>query len=473
MNRLWVRLTLAFALVVLAAVGAVAILIRQTAETEFRQYITHSGMMGSGSGIEELIAYYRSQGSWEGVESLLGQGVSIRLPRSLPMPAMGQHPGRSSGQLDVVLADADGRVVYDSAGTAKGKRLKSRERSKALPITQTSDGEVIGYLLLSFSGGKDGLGQLEQRFLDRMQQILVAGGALAVGLGLLMGVLFSRSLTAPLQRLARAVRAVAGGDLDQQIQEEGSAEMVEVAQAFNEMTAALGQSERKRQNMVADAAHELRTPLSVVQGNLQAILDDVYPLDKSEVSKLYDETRLLSRLVDDLRELALADAGQLHLIPRRTKTDPVIQSTVDNLALAAKAQGVTLTNQSPDDLPDVQADPDRVAQVLRNLLINALRHTPPGGSVTVSTTAQHGAVEIAVSDTGEGIAPEDLPHVFDRFWRADPARARGNQWSDSSGLGLCVAQSLVEAQGGQLWADSQPGEGSTFRFTLPVAQPSL
>jgi two-component system OmpR family sensor kinase len=472
-NRLWVRLTLAFALVILVAVGAVAILIRQTAETEFRQYITHSGMMASGSGIEELIAYYQSQGSWDGAESLLGQGVSIRGPGSLPMPAMGQPGGRPGRQLDVVLADADGKIVYDSAGTAEGKRLKSREKSQALPITQTSDGEVIGYLLLSFSDRRERLGQLEQQFLDHMQQILVAGAALAVALGLIMGVLFSRSLTAPLQRLARAARAVADGDLDQQIREEGSAEMVEVAQAFNEMTAALGQSERQRQNMVADTAHELRTPLSVVQGNLRAILDDVYPLDKSEISKLYDETRLLSRLVDDLRELALADAGQLHLILRPTKTAPVIQSTVENLALAAKAQGVALTPQIPDDLPDVQADPDRVAQILRNLLVNALRHTPPGGSVAVLATAQRDVVEIAVSDSGEGIAPENLPHIFDRFWRADPARARGGPWGNSSGLGLSVAQSLVEAQGGRIWATSQPGEGSTFCFTLPLAKPFL
>jgi two-component system OmpR family sensor kinase/two-component system sensor histidine kinase BaeS len=265
---------------------------------------------------------------------------------------------------------------------------------------------------------------------------------------------------------------VAGGDLDQQIQEEGSAEMVEVAQAFNDMTSALAQSERQRQNMVADTAHELRTPLSVVQGNLQAILDDVYPLDKAEITKLYDETRLLGRLVDDLRELALADAGQLHLVLRPTKAAPVIQSTVESLALVANAQGVTLTFQHPGDLPTVQADPDRVDQILRNLLANALRHTPSGGSITVSAIARHNAVEIAVSDTGEGVAPEDLPHIFDRFWRADPARARGGRWNDSSGLGLSVAQSLVEAQGGHIWASSERGLGSTFRFTLPKSDPS-
>jgi two-component system OmpR family sensor kinase/two-component system sensor histidine kinase BaeS len=359
-------------------------------------------------------------------------------------------------------------VVYDSAAKAEGRKLKSGEKSQALPLTLADDGEVNGYLLLSLAGSTDRLGRLEQQFLDGIQRILIAGAALAVGVGLALGVLLSRRLTAPLQRLAAAARAVARGDLDQQVHAEGSEEMIEVAQAFNEMTTALSESERQRQNMVADVAHELRTPLSVVQGNLRAILDDVYELDKAEISRLYDETRLLSRLVDDLRELALADAGQLRLNPRPTDLDRVIQDSIENLALGAESREVSLSALLPDDLPVVQADPDRVSQVLRNLLVNALLYTPAGGSVTVNASSGNGMVEIAVADTGVGIDPEDLPRIFERFWRTDPARAR----MGSTGLGLSIAQSLVEAQGGRIWAESSPGQGSTFRFTLPVVQPA-
>jgi signal transduction histidine kinase len=196
----------------------------------------------------------------------------------------------------------------------------------------------------------------------------------------------------------------------------------------------------------------------------------VYPLEKGEISRVYDETRLLSRLVDDLRELALADAGQLRLCPRSTDVAQLIHSTVENLAPAAEAHEVTLTAQAGDHLPGVQVDSDRVAQVLRNLIINALRYTPPGGSVAVtaqrtgSSSPAGEAVEIAVADTGQGIAPQDLPHIFERFWRADPARAR----SGGTGLGLSIAQSLVQAQGGHIWVESVLGQGSTFRFTLPV-----
>lgn len=466
MNRLWVRLVLAFTLVVLLVVGAVALLIIRTTNTQFRRYITDSGMQGSGSGLQQLVSHYEQQGSWEGVDSLLAQG--IYLDQRQPMPDPNWRPDRRGGPLEAILADANGQIVYDTAGEEIGKKLKPREKSRALPITQ-DDGQVIGYLVLSLGEEPGPLGGLEQRFLDQMQRILTTGAVLAVVAGLAFGVLFSRSLTAPLQRLSAAARAVATGDLEQRVQAEGSAEMVEVAQAFNEMTTALAESERNRQNMVADVAHELRTPLTVLQGNLRAILDDVYPMDREEISRLYDETRLLSRLVDDLRELALADAGQLGLHPHPTDVGRVIQNTIDSLSVAAEAQEVTLSGQFADDLPAVQADSDRVAQVLRNLLINALRHTPPGGSVNVQAAPAGNAVEIAVVDTGEGIAAEHLPHVFERFWRVDPSRSRAG----GCGLGLSVAQSLVEAHGGRIWAESTPGQGSTFRFTLPAAQLAL
>jgi signal transduction histidine kinase len=466
MNRLRIQLTLAFTLVVLVAVGAIAILVFRTTNTQFRQYITNSSMRASGSGLEQLVAYYQTQGSWDGVESLLGQGVSVGVPWGAPVPDTLRRLDQSGGLLDVTLADAAGRVVYDSMGETGGKKLGSGEISQALPVTQDESGDVIGYLLLSYPAGPSRLGQLEQRFLDRMEQILIIGAALAVGVGLIMGVLISRSLTAPLQRLAAAARAVASGDLGQQVHAEGSAEIVEVAQAFNDMTSALGESERQRQNMVADVAHELRSPLAVLQGNLRAILDGIYPSSKGEISRLYDETRLLGRLVEDLRELALADAGQLRLHLRSTDAGRIVESTVECLRAAAESIAVRLGAEVPPDLPPVTADPDRVAQVLRNLLLNALRHTPPGGSITVTAQRSAGMVEIAVSDTGEGMTPDDLRHIFERFWRADPARTRSG---GGTGLGLSVAQSLAKAQGGRIWAESIPGEGSTFRFTLPLA----
>lgn len=473
MDRLWVRLTLAFGLVVVVAVGAIALLINHTMNAEFRRYITHSGMQVSGSGIEQLVRYYQQKGSWTGVENLLTGGVYLTEPLEMGRPMTfpwTQLRGRTRVLLDVLLADAEGRVIYDSTHQAEGRRLRRTEKSTALAITQPDDGSVIGYLLLSLPDPSARLGALEQHFLDRVRNVLFVGAALAMGLVLIVGAFLSRSLTTPLQRLAVAARTVARGHLDQQVEVKGSAEIADVGEAFNEMIAALKEAETQRQNLVADMAHELRTPLSVLQGNLRAILDGVYDLNTTEISRLYDETRLLSRLVDELRELALADAGQLSLNLRPVDIAQVIYDALDTLALAAEAQQIALSAQLPDNLPLVQADPDRIAQVLRNLLVNALRHTATGGSVSVTAMPIGDAVEIAVADTGEGIAPEDLPHVFERFWRADPSRTRTDHLSNGTGLGLPIAQSLVEAHGGRIWAESAPGKGAIFRFTLALAE---
>ena len=487
MNRLWVRLTLAFALVILVTAGVVALMADLTAGRALRYYLSYSDTLPRQVLVERLALFYELQGSWQGVEPLLDQASAA------PGPVMDfmRQPGRQrppDGPLHFVLADASGRVVYDGLEGRPGRRLSRDEQAVAQPIEV--DAQVVGHLVVTVPIRSTVLGPLEEAFVERLRRWLIVGALLAGGLGLLLVLAVSRSLTAPLQRLAEAARAVAGRDFGHRVEVDGSAEIAAVARSFNDMAAALQQSERQRQNMVADLAHELRTPLSVLQGNLRAILDDVYPLDKAEVARLYDETRLLSRLVDDLRDLALADAGQLRLNLGPTDVARVLGDTVESLAPAAELQAVELQARVLPGLPPVQADPDRLAQVLRNLLVNALRHTSTGGHVAVSAAVVDGRVEFSVSDDGMGIAAEDLPHVFDRFWRADPSRSRGPggegshpagagsgeavpwtpaRWGGGSGLGLSIAQSLVEAQGGKIWAESTPGEGSTFTFHLPVA----
>ena len=474
MNRLWVQLTLAFALVILVAVAAIGLLADLTAGQAFRQYLSYGDIARFQNLTDNLSNYYEANGSWDGVEQILSQVRIVPAPAA-PAPGMDRRPGTldwMNDQVTIIFADVDRNVLYDSASGAPDGKLTRTERAAAQEILV--EDQVVGYLVVSRPLQSAILGPLEQAFVVRLRWLLVIGGLLAGVLGVLLGLALSRNLTAPLQRLAVAARAVARRDFSQRVEVEGSAEIAEVAQAFNEMTSALERSEAQRQNMVADVAHELRTPLSVVQGNLRAILDDVFPLDKTEISRLYDETRLLSRLVDDLRELALADAGQLRLNLQTTDAGRVIRTLADNLSIVAEAQEVALEVQVPDELVPVRADPDRLAQVLRNLLVNALHHTGPGGRIVVSARQAGDAIQVSVADTGEGIAPEDLPHVFERLWRADRARSFSRQagaerWARRSGLGLSVAQSLIEAQGGHIWVESELGRGSTFHFTVPLA----
>jgi two-component system OmpR family sensor kinase/two-component system sensor histidine kinase BaeS len=248
------------------------------------------------------------------------------------------------------------------------------------------------------------------------------------------------------------------------VQPSGSREVADVAAAFNQMSASLQQAEQARRNLLADVAHELRTPISVLQGNLRAILDEVYPLSRQEIATLYDQVLLLNRLVTDVRDLAQAEVGQLRINPQPTDVAALAARLASLFSEVGAAQGVTVTTAGPYTLPPVQADPERMQQVLSNLLTNALRHTPAGGTVTVEIAADQAGVVLAVRDTGSGIAPEDLPSVFERYWHNAPGNGH------SSGLGLAIARQLVLAQGGQIGVESNLGRGSRFWVRLPLAE---
>lgn len=457
MNKLWVKLTLAFGAVVAAGLIVVAVMVNRQISAGFIRFYAHSQMVNS-TLPADLADYYGRYRSWEGVEILLGGG------------GQGHGMGMRRGQGGIILADANGRVVAGQTGSTPAQ-LSGAEMTNALPI-QSPEGDTVGYLLnRSSQSGQVMLTASAQAFLELINKALAQAGLVAGGIGLLLGIIIARGVAAPLGRLAAAARRISQGELHQHVSPAGTQEIAEVARAFNEMSAGLAQAETLRRNMVADVAHELRTPLSVLQGNLRAILDDVYPLEKAEIARLYDQTRLLSRLVSDLRELAQADAGQLALVLAPTDLSGLLNDTLTTFQPAAEAATVRLNAQIPAALPPVQADSARLGQVLHNLLGNALKHTPAGGQITLSAGSTAQTVWLAVQDTGEGITAEDLPHLFDRFYRADKARSRGSA-GDGSGLGLAIVRAIVEAHSGQVSVVSQPGQGSTFTIRLPRAQPA-
>jgi signal transduction histidine kinase len=270
---------------------------------------------------------------------------------------------------------------------------------------------------------------------------------------------------APLDDLVDAAGRVEAGDLSARVEERGPREVRTLARAFNAMGARLESDEASRRTLLADITHELRTPLTVIQGNLEGLIDDVYPADEAHLTAILDETRTLGRLIDDLRTLALADRGALDL--RREDIDLAVlaHETVEGVRPAADAAGVAMTVREIDsDLPPVSADPTRIREVLGNLLSNALRHTPRGGSVNVEVDRSGSSlVSVTVRDTGPGIAPDVLPRVFERFVRTPD--------SPGSGLGLAIARDLVEAHGGTIAAESPAGNGTAIRFSLPARPP--
>jgi len=273
-------------------------------------------------------------------------------------------------------------------------------------------------------------------------------------------------MTSPIGVLAKAARRLGYGDLSQRVRLQGEGEVTALAQAFNSMAADLEYAERLRRNMVADVAHELRTPLSNIRGYLEAIDDGMIKPDAAVIRSLNEEAALLSRLVNELQELSLAEAGELKLVYQTENITDLVKQAVAPWQPQLTAGEICLLLELPDNLPLVNIDWQRVNQVLHNILENAVAHTPKGGTINVAARVRGKWVEVSVSDTGEGIPAEDLPHIFERFYRVDKSRARA---TGGSGLGLTIAKRLIEAHGGTISVQSKVGEGSRFSFTLPVA----
>ena len=284
---------------------------------------------------------------------------------------------------------------------------------------------------------------------------------IAIATGLFLVALFAvamRRVALPLGDIVEAANRVADGDYSTRITEDGPPSLRTVGHAFNTMAARLESQERQRRHLMADIAHELRTPLSVIQGRLEGVLDGVYPRDDTTLSQVIEETRLLARLVEDLRTLAVAESGTLALQKEPTDVAILIQDVVSSFS--GEDRNASVRVDAPGDLPLIIVDPLRIREVLANLLSNALRHTPPGGVVSISAQAPDGPIVVTVADTGAGIAPEDLPKIFDRFYKGTTSRG--------SGLGLTIARNLVVAHGGEVAASSRQGEGTVITVTLPT-----
>lgn len=303
--------------------------------------------------------------------------------------------------------------------------------------------------------------------------VWLAGCSLMLILPLLMGLTAAasfRSIANPLAHVMAAADAVAEGDLSVRVPESGPGEMRRLGSAFNRMISELERADRQRRNLTADVAHELRTPVHILQGNLEGLLDGVYQASPEQINLMLDETRRLRRLVEDLHTLSLVEAGQLPLEHAPVDIGELLADAATGFSAQAQAGGLALKADADESQSPliVTGDAGRLDQVLGNLITNALRHTPPGGAIYLQADRTAGGVRIRVNDTGEGIPAEDLPFIFDRFWRGDRARSRSRA-EPGAGLGLAIARQLIQAHGGQISAASQPGQVTTFTIELPEA----
>ncbi len=375
----------------------------------------------------------------------------------------------------IVVYDAKGQVVADShnapAGGMPGRagrgRPAFRTEAKRFPVHYDEE-EVGAFTVVSMTLADPQppivVDPTAAEISAVVSRSLVWAGVGAATLGTLLVWLLSRRTLAPLQNLGAAARRLGRGDLALRADTSGPSEVRELAHSFNLMAADLEEAELYRRNLTADVAHELRTPLSNIQGYLEAIRDGLVQPTAETIDTIHAQALHLSRLVEDLRLLAQVESGDLQLRLTRVRLNEMLQSSLEAVRPRADAKDLALELQVDRSLPEVEIDATRILQVVGNLLENAITHTPRGGIVSVSARVVDDRVEIRVSDTGPGILPEELPRVFDRFYRADPSRARS---TGGSGLGLTIARRLVEAHGGAIESKSTVGEGSSFTIRLP------
>jgi len=421
----------------------------------------------------ELARYYQLARTWQGVQPQVVQWGSLY-------------------NLRIILTDNAGIVLADSEGKLNGTTYTSKEPGRPVltftprfggfirtgPETTAPDrtaapdqtaapvmgAGAAGVLYLIRNAADINRASLQITY-NTIGRFFLWGGLLAVAIAMLFTFILSRHILAPVKALAGVSRKFGKGDFSHRVDFKDKGEMGELGRSFNAMADDLERNERLRRNMVADVAHELRTPLSNLRGYLEAISDGLVKPDEATVHFLNEEVSSLSRLVDDLQELSLADAGELRMVFQPEDISRLIRETVTALQAEAAAKNLTMSASLPAALPEVNIDSHRIKQVLYNLLDNAVAHTGPEGRITVTAWQEEDRVYVSVADTGEGIPAEDLPLIFERFYRVDKSRTRS---TGGTGLGLTISRRLVEAHGGSIDVRSKPGQGATFTFSVPV-----
>ena len=447
------KLILAFLSIGVVSVLIIALTAFWSTRAEFIQFLTDQTQTDI---VAQLSDHHRTYGSWERVESIFAYGNTMQ-------PGMG--PGTHMRRAPFALASANGRIIIPNGPYHRGEKLSAAALEEGIPLTE--DGEVIGFLIplrAQFEGSPR-----ELQFIQRINRLLLYGALIGAVIALILGVLLSRTLTRPIRELTQATHAVSEGDLSQQVPVRSNDELGELAQAFNKMSSELSRSVNARKQMTADIAHELRTPLSLIIGHAEAVHDGVLPPTRDNFEIIREEATRLEHLVNDLRILSLADAGELPISPQTIEPQRLLQDVASTYQYQAQRKSVRLELDIPSRLPAVEVDPGRMTQVLTNILDNALRHTPEGGRIILSAKDANAndQVELAIQDSGPGLKAEELERIFDRFYRIDASRQRDGAFPGGSGLGLAIAKSIVQAHGGQLAAESETGKGLKVIVKLP------
>jgi len=444
-NRsLAIKLVLAFLAVSLAGIALIGLLASNVTAHEFGRFVNTQRPTTLATG---LTNYYATHNGWNGVATLI-QNDNSTSPTDPIRP--------------LVLVDNHGNVVFSTDAQFQNQKPSADQVAFGVPIW--ANGQIVGLLIPTFPPRGAIPRPPANDYIARINQDLLVGTLGAVALSLLLGLFFSSTLTRPLKDLINATRDVAQGNLEREVPVRSKDELGDLTKSFNKMSSQLKQSRDLRRNMTADIAHELRTPLSIILGHTEALSEGKLAPSSETFDIVYDEAKRLSLLVEDLRTLSLSEAGELTLTFQPVSPTDLIDRISGAYLPKVRTANISLETEADPSLPDVNADSYRIVQVFGNLMENALRYTPSGGRIKLSSRFVSDGIEFRVQDSGPGIPEVDLPHIFDRFYRGDKSRSRED---GGSGLGLAISKSIIQAHGGQIWAESALNEGTTIVFVLP------
>lgn len=445
MNRsILIKLILAFWVMSIAGIVIIVLLAGRVSSQEFNRFANEAQYQDL---IDNLANYYQVHGNFSGAGYLLEAA---------------QQKASNGQAREFLVIDLEGNILLSLVERLPPGRPSPDLVNIGFPIPVKN--EVVARLIPMRPPRNTA--DLAAQNIQRINSSLVLGGLAVTALALLFGWLMARNIIRPLRELNAATQSIAQGDLEKQVTISTRDEIGALAASFNLMTASLKRSRDLRRQMTADIAHELRNPLSIILGHTEAMSEGVLPATTETLDIIYDEAKHLSRLVDDLRTLSLSESGELSLQRSLVNPAEILERSASANAVRAAEKGVTIQVESAADLPPVNVDVERIGQVLANLLDNSLKHTPSGGLIRLSALSVGDAVEISVQDSGSGIPSEDLPYVFDRFYRGKQTSGRVK---DGSGLGLAISRALVELHQGQIRVESGVGKGTTITLRLPVA----
>ena len=442
--KLTTKLLLAFLLVSVISSGIIVLFTRVATNREFEKFVSDRYKYEL---VEELGKYYQQNQTWDGVEKAFKQ--------------FGREPNDHDYDrpLFFSIAEPDGKIVVAGTDRKMGEILSAEELSHCSPIQV--ENKTVGVLLLAYSPDRN---PMEDEFLRRLNGSIFLSAVGTIIVALFLGILLSRSITRPIRELTKATHAMADGNLNQKVNVRSRDEIGELAESFNKMSSDLSRSFNLRKQMTADIAHELRTPLSLIIGHAEGVHDGVLEPNHENFEIIREEAERLEHLVNDLRTLSLADAGELSVDFQPININNLISDIYTHYISPFNQQRITLNLKPASVTLTANLDPSRFTQVLNNILDNALHYTPAGGSVDIETKLVENKIQISIQDNGEGVTPEEAAHLFDRFYRADEARNRND---GGSGLGLAIAKSIIDMHGGKIWAESEKGKGLKMVIKLP------